>query len=102
MKRIQLWYTKFKSHLTNSIQLKIDEEATIPYSYQPDNTDLVRYSTWTSSDTSVVTVDNGAITAVAIGEATITASRTIGEVVVSRTCTVTVIDSVAIDSIVAE
>ena len=57
---------------TNSIQLKIDEEATIPYSYQPDNTDLVRYSTWTSSDTSVVTVDNGKIKGIKTGTSDIT------------------------------
>ena len=47
---------------TNSIQLKIDEEATIPYSYQPDN----------SSDTSVVTVDNGKIKGIKTGTSDIT------------------------------
>lgn len=46
--------------------------------------------TWTSSDESVATVENGTVTGVAAGTATITATITVDEVDYSDTCEVTV------------
>ena len=46
--------------------------------------------TWTSSDDEVATVEDGLVTAVAVGEATITASITVEEQEYTSTCTVTV------------
>lgn len=46
--------------------------------------------TWISSDDAIVTVDNGLITGIAVGEATITASTVNG---LTATCVVTVIES---------
>ena len=46
--------------------------------------------TWTSSDTSIATVDDGVVTGKAAGEAVITATITVGQVEYSASCKVTV------------
>ncbi len=80
--------------LDGSLTLNVGETDTIDATITPDNaTDQTL--TWTSSDTTVVTVDeNGNITAVGAGTATITATATNGtestDDDVSATCKVTV------------
>lgn len=59
----------FKS---KSMSVKLDDEADIPYSYAPDNANIADYSTWTSSNTDVVTVNNGKIKGVSLGTSNVT------------------------------
>ena len=66
----------------NELALRIGDEENLTATVVPEGTEVI----WTSSNTSVVTVTNGKITAVALGTATITA--TAGEK--TATCTVTV------------
>ena len=80
--------------LDETLALNVGETGTLAAAITPDNaTDQTL--TWTSSDTTVATVDeNGTITAVGAGTATITATATNGTEDtsddVSATCTVTV------------
>ncbi len=68
-----------------ALTLQVDGEETLTATVAPDNaTD--KTVTWTTSNGSVATVDNGAVTAVSAGTATITATAD-GK---SATCTVTV------------
>ena len=57
---------------TNSIKIKLDDETNIPYSYQPETADLAKYSIWSSSDSSVVSVTDGKIKGLKEGVSTIT------------------------------
>lgn len=68
---------------------------TVPVTYNPaDAAD--KELEWTSGDETIATVDeHGVVTGVAIGETTITASKTINEVLVERTCTVHVLNNVS-------
>ena len=69
-----------------SVTLYIGESATISATVSPNNaTD--KNVTWSSSNNSIATVDNGKIIAVAEGTATITAKASGGQ---TATCTVTV------------
>lgn len=72
-----------------SVQLKIGESATLSATVLPeDATD--KTVTWTSSNTEIATVDtDGNVTAIALGEATITA--TCGEA--TATCTISVVST---------
>ncbi len=52
---------------------------------------------WSSTNEGIATVDNdGVVTGVAVGEVEITASKTIGGVLVERTCTVSVLNNVSV------
>lgn len=51
--------------------------------------------TWSSSNASVASVVDGVVTGVSVGTATITASKTINSVLVSKTCTVHVVNNVS-------
>ena len=68
---------------------------TVPVTYDPaDAAD--KDLEWTSGDETIATVDeHGVVTGVAVGETTITASKTINEVLVERTCTVHVLNNVS-------
>ena len=69
-----------------TLEIKEGETATLVATLLPEDSDL-RAATWTSSDPSVVTVQNGVVTAVAPGTAVITAKADDA----SGTCTVTVL-----------
>ena len=56
----------------NSMKIKIDDEADVQYSYQPDNAELAKYSMWTSSDPEVVSVVDGKIKGLKEGVSNIT------------------------------
>ena len=71
---------------TTNISLNVGGSSTLTVSYNPSNTTDSKTVTWKSSNTSVATVSNGKITAVAPGTATIIA--TCGSK--TATCTVTV------------
>ena len=72
----------------NSASLHVGETVTLTATVTPDNT-TNKAVTWKSSNTSVATVENGKITAVALGEATITATTADGTNL-SASCKVTV------------
>jgi len=72
----------------NSASLHVGETVTLTATVTPDNT-TNKTVTWKSSNTSVATVENGKITAVALGEATITATTADGTNL-SASCKVTV------------
>lgn len=73
------------------IPLKVGETASLTAEVKPENaTD--KTVTWSSSDTSVATVANGKITAVAAGTATITATSN-ADNTKKASCTVTVTDA---------
>lgn len=71
----------------SSIELYPGDSATLTATVTPSNTDEDKTVSWKSSDTSVVKVEGGVLTAVSEGSATITA--TAGSV--SGTCTVSVL-----------
>ena len=54
-------------------EMKVGEKATLGILYNPENTTDNREVTWTSSDPSVLSVDNGTLTANKAGKAVITA-----------------------------
>lgn len=54
-------------------EMKVGEKATLGILYNPENTTDDREVTWTSSDPSVLSVDNGTLTANKAGKAVITA-----------------------------
>lgn len=56
----------------DSMSLKVGESATIKASVEPSSASRITV-TWTSSDSSVATVDNGTVTAIAAGAAVVTA-----------------------------
>lgn len=58
---------------TDELSLKEGEETTLEITYDPDNATIERNVIWTSSDEAIVTVNNGVIKAVGVGEAVITA-----------------------------
>ena len=70
-----------------SAQLKVGETVTITATVKPDDA-TNKTVTWTTSDVSVATVDNGAVAARKVGSVTITAKA--GNK--SATCTITVTD----------
>ena len=69
-----------------SLEIKEGETATLVATLLPEDSDL-REATWTSSDPSIVTVQNGVVTAVAPGTAVITAKADDA----AGTCTITVL-----------
>lgn len=76
--------------LANSTTMIVGDTKTLSISYSPSTT-TEKSVTWTSSDPSVVSVDqNGLLTAVKKGTAEITATVATEEGTVSDTCTVTV------------
>ena len=72
---------------TNNVTLKIGDTKTITATVVPQNSPN-KAVTWSSSDESIVTVNNGLITAIKTGTATITATTQEGNE--SASCTVTV------------
>lgn len=79
-----------------TLKLEPGEQATVNADVLPDNaTD--KTVAWESSDSSIASVENGIITAHSPGTATITAASPDGEI--SASCTVTVIDTPAIDEL---
>ena len=56
-----------------SLELWAGESETLEVTYNPSNTTVDKKATWSSSDESVATVENGKVKAVGKGEATITA-----------------------------
>lgn len=75
----------------SSLTLYSGKSETVTATISPNNT-TNKTVTWTSSDTKVATVQNGKITGVGGGKATITAKTSNG---ITRTCTVTVLKSVS-------
>ncbi len=70
------------------IELNVDEEKTLTAKILPENTSMDKKLTWTSSDTSIATVDqNGVVKGVAAGNAVITVMTSNGK---KDTCSVTV------------
>ena len=80
--------------LSNStLELAEGEDATLLVNFTPANNDYYDYKVvWTSSDPAVATVEDGKVTATAIGTATISAELSNGDVL---TCNVTVTEAVA-------
>ncbi|MBQ9438045.1 MAG: Ig-like domain-containing protein, partial [Lachnospiraceae bacterium] len=72
-----------------TLSLTEKKTGTITATVSPSNA-TTKKLTWTSSDTSVATVENGTVTAVAAGKANITAASTDGSNVTSEACVVTV------------
>ena len=56
-----------------SLEMWAGESETLEVTYNPSNTTVDKKATWSSSDESVATVENGKVKAVGKGEATITA-----------------------------
>lgn len=76
---------------SSELTMKVGKTATLTASVQPSNA-TAKVLTWKSSNTSVATVnDNGVVTGVKKGTATITATAPSG---VKATCTVTVVDKI--------
>lgn len=74
----------------SSLDMKLTQTTTLSVSaYTPANANYKTDITWTTSDASVATVDNGVVTAVGTGTATITATTANSK---STTCAVTVTD----------
>ena len=70
---ITVSYPEITLSLNNdSIEMNLGEENTLAVDITPDNTGLT--PTWTSSDVSVATVENGVVSAVGEGECDITAT----------------------------
>lgn len=69
-----------------SLTLKVNESGTLVATVTPSDADGANNITWKSSNTNIVTVDNGRVTAIAVGTANITAKA--GEK--EATCNVTV------------
>ena len=70
----------------STLELFIGSEDTLTVTFDPaDTTD--KTITWDSSDSKIATVDNGKVTAIAVGETTITAKTVDGK---TASCTVTV------------
>ena len=77
------------------VSLKATETATLVATVLPETTSNKGVE-WTSSDESVATIDaNGLVTAIAVGEATITAT-TVDDSNLSATCKVTVVPTLAV------
>lgn len=72
----------------SSLNLEVGDTSTLVASLTPAG--VTGTITWTSSATGVATVANGVVTAVAAGNATITASVTVGETTYTDTCSVVV------------
>lgn len=71
---------------THAVEIKEDETYTLTATTSPETYTV----TWTTSDSAVATVTDGVITAVAEGNAIITASITVDSVTYTDTCTVVV------------
>lgn len=71
---------------TSSFSLQTDKLSTLKASTIPSDADIK----WNSSDTSVVSVSGGKVTAHKAGTATITAAMTVGKTTYTDTCKVTV------------
>lgn len=74
----------------NQVNLRVSESFTITATVLPEKA-TIKTLEWKSSDESIVTVDNGVITAVSEGAATITVSA-IGGIGISATCKVNVVN----------
>lgn len=66
--------------------INVGATTTLTATTVPENAEI----TWTSSDEDIATVEDGTVTGVAAGTATITATITVDEVDYSDTCEVTV------------
>lgn len=78
-----------------SASISVGETEALTATVAPANA-LNKAVTWTSSNTSVATVSNGVVTAVAAGSATITVTTTDGSF--TATCAVTVVNAVTFDA----
>jgi uncharacterized protein YjdB len=77
--------------IASTLSLHKGQNGAIEVTYTPDNAGDKTLN-WTSSNTSVATVNSdGLVTAVAVGQATISASKVINSVTVTRECAVTVL-----------
>jgi len=68
-------YTTVPTSITfknKNMKIMLDDEVDVPYTYLPDNANLNNYATWTSSDPSIVSVNNGKIKGLALGSSDIT------------------------------
>jgi uncharacterized protein YjdB len=79
--------------IDSEIDVYISDEATIGVTYNPaDASD--KELNWSSNDEDIATVnENGVVTGVAVGETTVTASKTIGGNLIQRSCTVHVLNN---------
>ena len=69
--------------------VQVGSSASITITYTPSNANEGKQCTWTSSDNSIATVNNGTVTGVKAGTVTITATSTTNSNI-KATCTVTV------------
>ncbi len=83
-----------------SATLKVSETTTLTATVLPETT-TVKDVTWTSSDNEVATVDNGVVTAVGIGKATITATTADGSGL-SASCEISVVATPAESIVIQE
>ena len=74
----------FKSKAMN---IKLDDETVIPYTYEPENANISSYSKWTSSNPNVVSVEEGRIKGLSTGSSDITL-KTVNGIVISTKVTV--------------
>lgn len=82
--------------IESEVSVYVSETKGIQVTYVPADASDKDGIVWTSSSDAIATVDSdGKVTGVAVGDATITAKKTINEVEVSRTCTVHVLNNAA-------
>lgn len=83
----------------NTLEMNVGQERTLTATIEPERATTSRELTWTTSDSSVATVDaDGKVTAVGVGTAAITVTTTVdgvSTVAYSDTCTVTVSPALA-------
>ena len=95
IKTIQITYTKSGGNVAvssisldpSALSLEVGEESTLTAIVSPNNA-TNKNVTWSSSNTSIATVDNGVVTAKSVGSATITVKTEDGSK--TATCNVTV------------
>jgi uncharacterized protein YjdB len=84
---IPLKSISFKDGVTSK-KLNKGETFDLSVVYNPEDTDADKTITWSSTNTAVATIENGKVTAVSNGEATITAKTVNGK---TATCAITVV-----------
>ena len=74
-----------------AINIKLGDDAIIPYTYEPENANINSYSKWESSNPNVVSIEESKIKGLSIGTSDITL-KTVNGIVISTKVTVKPID----------